>query len=496
MRKSVKTEKCDGKKPGLFSGGFSGRVSARAAFFCKAAVFALLLTGCEWFLGPELPAPGDLTATTGKADKIEIAWKAVEKADIYYIYRADSADGEYDYHAFSYSAAYTDTKIAYERPYFYKITAGDMETNNESPKSAAAKGNSTHEYAWSAAATGATGAAQQRLALDRSDPSDDSEAGVVYMAAAADDGTGAVTVYKYNREEGGWAALGEPFGTTDTAEFRVFDICAAGGEVYAAYSDKGLGGKVTVRTYNETDEVWEVFPSAADEGFSSGTNARYLSMDVDGAGTVYVGYVYTNGTDHFIEYASSSDIQNPTSVLGANGPGTSYKLDFQGGVKSAYEDENTPGIITAAGTAVDGTSGQNLRDNYLDFVAVSGSEMYITYFTDALYVKKYNGSDWSTDITPSGISPSSTSSSVALAFDQPGGSSGNLYLFYPYYDLNTGGIVMIYSGTPPAWQILALDENNDKIIDLLPSSIELEAYNNFIYASYLVGSAAQMRVWE
>jgi fibronectin type 3 domain-containing protein len=494
MRKSVKTEKCDGKKPGLFSGGFSGRVSARAAFFCKAAVFALLLTGCEWFLGPELPAPGDLTATTGKADKIEIAWKAVEKADIYYIYRADSADGEYDYHAFSYSAAYTDTKIAYERPYFYKITAGDMETNNESPKSAAAKGNSTHEYAWSAAATGATGAAQQRLALDRSDPSDDSEAGVVYMAAAADDGTGAVTVYKYNREEGGWAALGEPFGTTDTAEFRVFDICAAGGEVYAAYSDKGLGGKVTVRTYNETDEVWEVFPSAADEGFSSGTNARYLSMDVDGAGTVYVGYVYTNGTDHFIEYASSSDIQNPTSVLGANGPGTSYKLDFQGGVKSAYEDENTPGIITAAGTAVDGTSGQNLRDNYLDFVAVSGSEMYITYFTDALYVKKYNGSDWSTDITPAGITASSSAASVGLGYDKPPGSgTGTLCLFYR--DTVTGGIVMRYGGSPAAWNTLAVDEDTEQIA-LTPAGVELEAYNNFIYASYLVGSAAQMRVWE
>jgi hypothetical protein len=253
-----------------------------------------------------------------------------------------------------------------------------------------------------------------------------------------------------------------------------------------------------VRTYNETDEVWEVFPSAADEGFSSGTNARYLSMDVDGAGTVYVGYVYTNGTDHFIEYASSSDIQNPTSVLGANGPGTSYKLDFQGGVKSAYEDENTPGIITAAGTAVDGTSGQNLRDNYLDFVAVSGSEMYIAYFTDALYVKKYNGSDWSTDITPAGITASLDPDSVALEYDNPTGSGeGTLFLFYSEHDSIPKGIVMKYRGNPPTWQTVAVDEETDHITSN-PTLLEIEAYNNFIYASYLdlVGSAAQMRVWE
>jgi len=486
MGKSVIREKYDGKKP--------GRVSARAAFFCKAAVFAVLFTGCAWFLGPELPTPGDLAATTDKADRIELAWSAVEKADIYYIYRSDSADGEYEYHAFSYGAAYTDTKIGYERPYFYKVTAGDMETNNESPKSAAAEGNSTHDYAWSAAVTAATGAAQQRLALDTTDPADDSEAGVVYMATAADDGTGAVSVYKYDRAEGGWAALGEPFGTTDTAEFRVLDICAGGGEVYAAYSDKGLGGKVTVRTYNETDEVWEVFPSAADEGFSTGTNARYLSMDVDDGGTVYVGYVYTNDTSHFIEYASSSDIQNPTSVLGENGPGTSYKLDFQGGVNSAYEDEKTQGIITAAGTAVDGTSGQNLRDNYLDFVAVSGSEMYIAYFTDALYVKKYNDSDWSTDITPAGITASSSAASVGLAYDKPPGSgTGTLCLFYR--DAVAGGIVMNYGGSPAAWNTLAVDEDTEQIA-LTPAALELEAYNNFIYASFLTGGVAQMRVWE
>jgi fibronectin type 3 domain-containing protein len=484
MGKSVIREKYDGKKP--------GRVSARAAFFCKAAVFAVLFTGCAWFLGPELPTPGDLAATTDKADRIELAWSAVEKADIYYIYRSDSADGEYEYHAFSYGAAYTDTKIGYERPYFYKVTAGDMETNNESPKSAAAEGNSTHDYAWSAAVTAATGAAQQRLALDTTDPADDSEAGVVYMATAADDGTGAVSVYKYDRAEGGWAALGEPFGTTDTAEFRVLDICAGGGEVYAAYSDKGLGGEVTVRNYNETDEVWEVFPTAADEGFSTGTNARYLSMDVDDAGTVFVAYIDSSGA--FIN-TSSDNFVSTLAPPDFSADDSSVILDLLSSTPyAAYEDEGTD--IEAAGTAVDGTSGQNLRDNYLDFVAVSGSEMYIAYFTDALYVKKYNDSDWSTDITPAGITASLNPDSVALEYDDPTGSGkGTLYLFYSEHDTVPKGIVMKFTGSPPAWQTVAVDAETDEITSN-PNALELEAYNNFIYASFLTGGVAQMRVWE
>ena len=484
MGKSVNREKYDGKKP--------GRVSARAAFFCKAAVFAVLFTGCAWFLGPELPTPGDLAATTDKADRIELAWSAVEKADIYYIYRSDSADGEYEYHAFSYGAAYTDTKIGYERPYFYKVTAGDMETNNESPKSAAAEGNSTHDYAWSAAVTAATGAAQQRLALDTTDPADDSEAGVVYMATAADDGTGAVSVYKYDRAEGGWAALGEPFGTTDTAEFRVLDICAGGGEVYAAYSDKGLGGEVTVRNYNETDEVWEVFPTAADEGFSTGTNARYLSMDVDDAGTVFVAYIDSSGA--FIN-TSSDNFVSTLAPPDFSADDSSVILDLLSSTPyAAYEDEGTD--IEAAGTAVDGTSGQNLRDNYLDFVAVSGSEMYIAYFTDALYVKKYNDSDWSTDITPAGITASLNPDSVALEYDDPTGSGkGTLYLFYSEHDTVPKGIVMKFTGSPPAWQTVAVDAETDEITSN-PNALELEAYNNFIYASFLTGGVAQMRVWE
>lgn len=460
-----------------------------------AVIFTLMLflAGCEWFLGPEPAAPENLTATTGEADKIELSWGEVEKADIYYIYRADTEEDEYEYHAFSYGPVYTDTKIAYERPYFYRVTAADMETNNESPRSEPAEGSSTHEYGWSGTIIAAAGAARQRLALDKTDPADGSEAGVVYLAAAADDATGAVSVYKYDRDAGSWTALGEPFGTTDTAEFRVLDICAGGGEVYAAYSDNELSGKITVVKYNRTDESWAVFPSEGDEGFSDGTTARYLSMDIDSAGIVYIGYVDSGG-GHIrkSDDGFSSDIPSPD----INAADSSVVIDIAGSTAyAAFEDEGTD--INAAGIPVDGTGGQTLQNNYLDFTAVVSSEMYIAYYTDALYVKKYNDSDWSNDITPEGIKASSTTTYLALAFDQLGDSSGNLYLFYPYYyELNTGGIVMRYSGTSATWQILALDEENDKIIDLLPSSIELEAYNNFVYASYLTGGAAQMRIWE
>lgn len=457
-----------------------------------AVIFTLMLflAGCEWFLGPEPAAPENLTATTGEADKIELSWEEVEKADVYYIYRADTEEDEYEYHAFSYGPVYTDTKIAYERSYFYKVTAADMETNNESPRSEPAEGSSTHEYGWSGTIIAAAGAAQQRLALDKTDPADGSEAGGVYLAAAADDATGAVSVYKYDRDAGSWTALGEPFGTTDTAEFRVLDICAGGGEVYAAYSDKGLGGKVTVRKYNETDEIWDIYPSAADEGFSSGTNARYLSMDIDSAGVVYVGYMDSGGA--YINRSSdnfTADLSPPNFSL----DDSSVVIDIAGSnTYAAFEDEGTD--IKAAGITVDGTGGQNLRNNYLDFTAVASSEMYIAYYTDALYVKKYNGSDWNSDITPADINASGSAASVAVAYDNPAGTDdGTLYLFYR--DALSGGIVKKYNGSPAAWQTMSIDEETDQIA-LTPAALELEAYNNFIYASYLTGGAAQMRIWE
>jgi hypothetical protein len=446
----------------------------------RAALIVLTVMawgGCEWFLGPELDTPKELTATTTLTDEIQLNWLQVDKADIYYIYRAESEEGPYDYYTFAYTSAYTDTGIAPAIPYWYQVTASDLESNNESDPTEGVMGNSTHEFGWSDATAAGTGAAQQRLALDRADSS---TTGMAYLATVANDSTGEITVYTYDFSGGSWETLGNPFGTTDNAVTRVADIAAHNGTVYVAYADKGLSGKVSVRKYNASTEAWDVVGS---EGFSTGTDAAYISMDVDDSGKVYLGYIddsgfymrddgnYTDpGTNLFTE--SNSSTSAVTSVYG-----TTYNYAFEDSVAGTVKANVASPVTTG-----------NLRDNYMDFIAVSATEMYIAYYTDAFYVKKYDGSDWTTNITPASITVSASAASVALSYDS---STGTLYLFYR----DPGeGIVLKYSGNGTTWETVSDGESEG--IATNPSNLELETYNNYLYASYLQFGIAQMRIRE
>ena len=442
-----------------------------------------MFPACELIQGPDLSPPADVSASTELPDKIELTWTEGEKANIYYIYRSETQDGDYEYTGFTYAGTYTDTDIAPEIPYWYRVTSSDIETNNESGGSAPVQGNSDHEFAWSRPAAAGTGAAQTRLAVDTADGT---VAGTAYLAYAADDETGAVTVSKYDRTNGSFEVLGGALGTTDIDSPRVFDIAASGGSVYLAYSDKGLGGKVTVKIYSTASETWQTLGS---EGFSTGTNARYLSMDIDPtAGTVYAGYIDSSG----FEIRNSSDgFETATDIPATPDQNdTTALISFDGtSPQNAYEDTDAD-KISAAGAAV--ATGANLRDGYMDFTAASASEMYIAYCTDALYVKSYDGSSWETDLTPAGASAAVSAASVALARDP---STGSLYLFYSDDDGGFGasGLVMQYS--PSEWTTLPVDDDTDAI-STAPSSMELEAYNNIVYSFYLTGGAATLRVWE
>lgn len=458
------------------------------------AIFVLCifttLVSCELINGPDLAAPEAISATTEELDKIVLSWDEIEKADIYYIYRSGSEDGDFEYYGFTYAGTFTDTKIAPEIPYWYTVTASDLETDNESPRSDPVEGNSDHEYAWSQAVTAGTGAARQRLTLDTA-PDSLSEIGTApaYLGYAADDETGSITVSKYNPTTGAFDPLSGAVGTTDVDLPRTFDIRAYNDTVYLAYSDKGLGGKVTVQSYTATAGTWQII---GEEGFSSGTDARYVSVDIDpGTGTVYVGYIDSSG----FEVRNSGDLFASAPITSAD-PDTSALIEFDGAsLRYAYEDEDT-NTIEAASTAA--ATGVNLRDGYIDFTAGSPSEMYIAYYTDKLYVKRFNGSDWSTDLTPPGISASISSASVSLAYwdlDPTDGDPGDLYLYYSDDGGGFGaaGIVKKYDGSD--WTTLPGSEDTESIATA-PTEIELETYRNIVYASYLTAGVAQMRVWE
>ena len=469
----------------------------RALFPAAAALLLFLLAGCEWINGPDLTPPLNLAATTGLSDIITLTWDPVEKADIYYIYRSGSEDGEFTYAGFvplpeeddnsddetageEAQLTWSDSDIAYQVNYWYSVTAAHLVSNNESVMTDAVMGRAEHDYAWSTAATAGTGAAAMDLALDTADGS---ETGTPFMITVDDDATGAVSVYEYDGGSGTWSAVGDSLGTSDSSAVRPAAVAAYDGTIHAAYTDAGLSNRVTVKTWNSADETWDVVGTA---GFS-GDNADYLSMDTDSAtGTVYLGYIDGTGAveirNNGNDFVSAADPTTGTILssltIAQTGSTTHYAVEI-----------DTPAVETSLANQ---SVSVDLNDNYLDIAAVSATEIYVAYHDDSgFFVRKYNGS-WN-DITPTtpAISPDPSTASVALAWDS---EESTLYLLY--HD-TLQSKVLKYSGSGSDWEETA-DTDTENGIAVSASNLELEAFKNFLYAGYIsIGAgSASLRVWE
>jgi len=69
------------------------------------------------------PTPGSVTAYAVGANQITLSWSPVSTATSYYIYRSTSYYGNYTYIASTSSQNYTDSGLAYNTTYYYKIVA-------------------------------------------------------------------------------------------------------------------------------------------------------------------------------------------------------------------------------------------------------------------------------------------------------------------------------------------------------------------------------------
>jgi hypothetical protein len=106
-------------------------------------------------------------------------------------------------------------------------------------------------------------------------------------AAFSDNGLAnalSASVMKYNTATSSWVQVGLPGFTTTEADYLSLKVNAAG-TPYIAYSDYASGGKASVMQYNGT--AWMQMGSA---DFTSGS-AEYVSMSIDQTGSPYVGYV-------------------------------------------------------------------------------------------------------------------------------------------------------------------------------------------------------------
>jgi fibronectin type 3 domain-containing protein len=68
------------------------------------------------------PAPQQASAQAESVSTITITWEALDEAESYKVYRADTEDGSYTLAGTTESASYTDTDLAADTAYFYKIT--------------------------------------------------------------------------------------------------------------------------------------------------------------------------------------------------------------------------------------------------------------------------------------------------------------------------------------------------------------------------------------
>jgi len=71
----------------------------------------------------DLSPPEDLNAVAQSSSKIRLTWDAQSQADYYYVYRAKSYSGSYSKIATVYATSYTDTGLAADTTYYYKLKA-------------------------------------------------------------------------------------------------------------------------------------------------------------------------------------------------------------------------------------------------------------------------------------------------------------------------------------------------------------------------------------
>lgn len=478
---------------------------------------ALLFSSCVWIYGPEMTVPENFAATTGETDKIVLTWEPVPHADIYYIYRSPSADGTFDYRSFSRTAEYTDTDIDPEVSYWYKVTASDLESNNESPRTAAVKGDSVHEFAWSQTAVLSTTASQIRISADP-EPEEGTHDEYRAWAILAGDSPGSpAEVNGYNRDTDSWEQFGDPFGSIAPSIPGSIDIAAYAGEVYAAYADTGYGGRITVKRYNWADETWENLGTTGPEGISGSDDSRYISLETaPDTGNplpelVWIGFDGSNYTVWSSLYDDISDTWSTATDLpsGAAGPDPYVGT---GTVRTgshlivAFEDEEAAsgderfkvsgydgGWAPIDTTGLPGDSTSDITDHYFSLAGFSDTELYLAYMTDtvAFEVRRYNGTDWSTELSPGSINVSSAAEGVGLAADDV---NGDMYL-YLFYRESLSGYVQKRDISAGSWELLPVGTDTEEM-SLSPSQPLLEVHNNIVYTAFLSGSSAQVRVWR
>jgi hypothetical protein len=289
---------------------------------------------------------------------------------------------------------------------------------------------------------------------------------------ACSDGTGSVLVSRFNRLAGEW----EPFGTGFQAETAGVAIAVSNGIPFVAYSDNNNSGKLTVKSWNNTDWV-----NVGTPGFSDGS-ADYLCIACDNTGSPYVAYkngqnTVSNTNRAIVKKFNGSSWENVGgSAVSAN---TADYISF-------VVDNNIPYIafqdvtdeLAIVVKRLDGSVWTDLGDagsgsgNYLS-LAVNNGAPYLAYLesTNSGYggrLKRYNSGNWQ----DTGSFSTGTVTDISLALD------GSVP-YVAYRDATSErAVVRRYSGT--SWQNVG-----DPVSTGLAEYINLSISSGVPYAAFV-----------
>ncbi|MFP4383106.1 MAG: hypothetical protein ACLFST_15525 [Spirochaetia bacterium] len=448
---------------------------------------------CSQWSPPEAP-PASVTATQDETDKITVTWSTVSGAGVYHIYRSEAENGEYEYIDSTAAASYVDTDIDFAVPYWYKIQAADPTGKIETPLSEPVNGIADHVYEWDTSII-TSGVSGFRFHIDGRRNA--------FAVTAGSGEEGPVTVYG-EEENGNWEQLGEPVGAVyssggfgGTGPAGLFSISGADGIPAVAYADGRRDGKISAAVYS--DEEWTDLGSPE---FGTGSIMN-LQLVAGTAGSYYIAYIdggriliyQYNDTDwQILDSLPADTAVNWFEILTARDGKITLTL-YSAGSDPASGSDDRVRLYTFDGQdwVNEGEiSSGIIPDGYIDAAAGNDGQPVLTAFfseEEGLQVHKFTEDQWLHLGEEFPIDAYPAADTAALGYEDE-----TVYLFYRENEEYRGIITEL---TDSGWTVIPLSEDDETVTGAFSvSSFSLEIEDTRIYAGYMEGGSALIRVYR
>ncbi len=471
-------------------------------FFIAVTVILLASCGSAGLVAPEKPVAAD--PDPENPNRIELSWKAVDGADIYYVYRSTSETGSYVNSGFSvtYNEIEADdggTEIRYSYiesfdegnggTYWYKITAATAEASGTVESGMSPAGDaSTYSGTWGAAKNlGSAG--QLKLAASLNS---------LYALYSAEAGSDVINMQIYTE---GWTAAASP-GTTDGNADNPFTVFLSGGELYTIFRDSPApaSGALSIQYYHDPGSgisVWEAIGAA---GFNGAAASGLSAAAVGFTGDIYSAFeeaggpdngaqLYRNNEEIIIDVVSIEDILNASGInLVSHNNGLYFGYEYTDGLylreyDTVFETLDTGGQVTTS----------DIDDGNIVFV--SGGSLYAVYIEvggTEVIVQQLIGEVWMPVATTGELVTTDSAAYGALAAHW---FNGYLYVFY--IDTGAGGTGWVkYYDADDGWLNAQRIGGAAVTGSTGLKAFQLASSGNTLYAGWIEGGNAYVRILE